>query len=144
MTSLDRPKLRPLAGRRLDHDGHSYVLLEDPLGAFRDPVLVPADGFHWVVRHFDGQTTLTEIQARVLRETGHLIGSAELQSMVEQLDRAMVLEGATYAAFLDDYRSQGTRAAAHAGRAYAGSDRALRAQLGQFFYDSKGSGPPKF
>jgi MEMO1 family protein len=144
MTLLDRPKLRPVAGRRLDHDGHSYVLLEDPLGAFRDPVLVPADGFHWVVRHFDGQTTLTEIQARVLRETGQLISSAELKAMVEQLDRAMVLEGPTFAAFLDEYRSQGTRAPAHAGRAYAATDRALRAQLGQFFYDSKGSGPPRF
>jgi AmmeMemoRadiSam system protein B len=144
MTSLDRPKLRPLSGRRLDHDGQAYVLLEDPLGAFRDPVLVPLSGFQCVVRHFDGLTSLQEIQARVLRETGQLVSSAELQSLVEQLERPMVLEGPTFTTFLEDYRNQGVRPASHAGRAYASTDRSLRAQLGRFFYDTRGSGPPKF
>ncbi|HEV3168114.1 MAG TPA: AmmeMemoRadiSam system protein B [Isosphaeraceae bacterium] len=142
MASIDRPRLRPLSGRRLDHEGQPYVVLEDPLGAFRDPILIPLDGFHYVVRHFDGETSLVDIQARVLRETGQLITSNELQTMVDQLDRAMVLEGPTFTAFLETFRSERTRPPAHAGRAYAGTDRALRAQLGQLFANENGSGHP--
>jgi AmmeMemoRadiSam system protein B len=143
MASLDRPKLRPLSGRRLAHEGQDYVVLEDPLGVFADPVLIPMAGYQCVVRHFDGQTPLLEIQARILRETGQLVTSAELQGLVDQLDRAMVLEGPTFAAFQEDYRNERTRPAAHAGRAYAGTERALRAQLGCFFADGRGSGPPR-
>jgi MEMO1 family protein len=143
MESLDRPKLRPLSGRREQFQGEEYVVLEDPLGVFRDPILVPLDGFHWVVRHFDGQTSLLDIQARILRETGQLITSAELKTLVTQLDHAMALDGPTFAAFVEGYRNELTRPPAHAGRAYAGTERALRAQLGQFFFDAKGAGLPR-
>ena len=54
---------------------------------------------------------------------------AELQDLVEQLDRAMVLDGPTFAAFLDAYRRERVRPAALAGRSYAATERALRAQL---------------
>ncbi len=143
MGSLDRPKLRPLPpGRRLEHQGRAYVALFDPLGAFRDAVLIPIEGYLGVVRHFDGETPLAEIQARVLRETGRAISAAELRNLVEQLDRAMVLDGPTFAAFHDDYRRQSVRPAAFAGRSYAGTERALRDQLAQFFSHHKGSGMP--
>src|SRR5919112_3042966 len=85
MASLDRPKLRPVSVQRFDHAGQSFAVLEDPLGVVSNPVLIPLDGFHWVVRHFDGRTSLTEIQARILRETGQLIPAAELTRLVEQL-----------------------------------------------------------
>jgi MEMO1 family protein len=143
MSSLDQPKLRPLAGRRVDHQGQAYVVLEDPLGVLRDPVLITLEGFHWVVRHFDGQTPLLEIQARVLRETGQLITSAELRTLIEQLDKAMVLEGPTFDTFRENYRNARVRPPAHAGRAYAGTEVALRAQLSQFFAGEKGSGLPR-
>jgi MEMO1 family protein len=54
MGSLDRPKLRPLSAQRVEHDGRPFAALEDPLGAFSDTVLIPLEGFHRVVRHFDG------------------------------------------------------------------------------------------
>lgn len=142
MASLDRPKLRPLSARRFDHEGQSYVLLEDPLGVFRDPVLIPIAAFQHVVRRFDGNTSLVEIQAAVLRETGQLITTAELERMLEQLDQAMVLEGPAFVTFQESYRNELRRPPAHAGRAYAGTERALRAQLARFFVDAKGSGPP--
>ena len=63
MRDVDRPKLRPLSGRREQFEGQEYVVLEDPLGVFRDPILIPIDGFHWVVRHFDGRRRSLEIQA---------------------------------------------------------------------------------
>ncbi|HEX8201981.1 MAG TPA: AmmeMemoRadiSam system protein B, partial [Isosphaeraceae bacterium] len=140
--SLDRPKLRPVSVRRYDHAGQAFALLEDPLGIVADPVLIPLDGFHWVVRHFDGRTTLAEIQARILQGTGQRVAPAELRRLVEQLDAAMILDGPTFAAFCAAYRQERIRPPAHAGRSYAGSAPALRAQLARFFADARGSGPP--
>jgi MEMO1 family protein len=143
MASLERPKLRPLSARRFEYRGRTYAALEDPLGAFDDPVLVPIDGFHWVVRHFDGTSTLAEIRARVGREAGYSITMAELREMVEHLDRAMVLDGPTFAAFHASYRRQRIRPAALAGRSYAGNGPALRAQLDRFFAHERGAGAPR-
>src|SRR5437899_1114340 len=99
MGSLDRPKLRSLSAQRFEHEGRAFAALEDPLEAFTEPVLIPLDGFYWVVRHFDGETTLTVIQARILRETGQHVTTAELERLVAHLDQAMVLDGPTYDAF---------------------------------------------
>jgi AmmeMemoRadiSam system protein B len=143
MASLDRPQLRPLSGRRFEREGRSFVALEDPLGVFPHAILVPLEGFHLIVRRFDGQTTLREIQARVFQETGQWIAAHEIESLVEQLDRALVLDGPTFAAFCDNYRRQRIRPAALAGRSYAGTEKALRAQLAQYFTHERGAGPPR-
>jgi MEMO1 family protein len=142
MATLDRPKLRPMHARRIDHQGQALVALEDPLGVATGPTLIPMDGFHWVVRHFDGTRALADIQADVLRQTGQMIPSADLDMLVAHLDRAMVLDGPTFAAFRQEYRDAHTRPAALAGRSYAGTERALRAQLGCFFAHERGAGLP--
>ena len=142
MPMLDHPKLRPMHARRVDHQGQSLVSLEDPLGIASGPTLIPIDGFHWIVRHFDGTRALSEIQADVLRQTGQLVPSADLEKLVAHLDRSMVLDGPTFGAFYQDYRAALTRPAALAGRAYAGTERALRAQIGRFFAHERGSGEP--
>jgi AmmeMemoRadiSam system protein B len=143
MSSLDRPKLRPLLPRRVEHQGQAFVVLQDPSGVLTYPVLIPFDGFEHIVRHFDGRSTLSEIQGRVLRATGLFLALEELKSLVERLDAAMVIEGPTFAAFLQSYRESGRRPAAMAGRSYAATVRALRAQLEQFFVDANGSGLPR-
>jgi len=142
MATLERPKLRPMSLRRVDHDGQVLVALEDPLGVAPGPVLVPMDGFHWVIRHFDGTRALTEIQADVLRQTGQMIPSADLDSLVAHLDRAMVLDGPTFQAFHRDYREARTRPSALAGRSYAGTERALKAQLAGMFAGENAAGSP--
>ncbi|MDB5351426.1 MAG: putative dioxygenase [Planctomycetota bacterium] len=142
MATLDRPKLRPMHARRVDHQGQAFVALDDPLGIAASPMMIPMDGFHWVVRHFDGKKALSEIQADVLRQTGQLISSADLESLVNQLDRAMVLDGPTFATFHETYRNEHTRLAAFAGRSYAGTERALRSQLARFFAHEGGAGAP--
>lgn len=142
MATLERPKLRPLSGRRVEHEGQSFVLLEDPLGVAAEGVVLPLNGFQHVVRHFDGNSTLPEIQARVLRETGQLIHAAELETLVQKLDEAMILDGPAYAEFVENYAHEHTRPAAFAGRSYAGTERALRTELARFFEGSDGPGIP--
>ncbi len=110
---------------------------------FVDPVLIPIDGYQWVVRQFDGATRLGEIQARVLRETGQLISTARLEELVEQLDRALVLDGPTFAAYHESYRRAPVRPAALAGRSYAGTERALQAPAPPLLLGRPGSGLPQ-
>jgi predicted class III extradiol MEMO1 family dioxygenase len=143
MASLDRPKLRLLSAQWIERWGQTYTELQDPLRAFTDPVRIPIDRYQWVVRHFDGRTALSDIQVRLTRETGQWTSSAELERVVAQLDRAMVLDGPTFAAFHETYRRERVRTPAHAGRSYLGTERALRAQLGQFSAHAKGSGLPR-
>jgi AmmeMemoRadiSam system protein B len=117
-------------------------LLQDPAGVVAQPVLIPLDGYVRVVRHFDGQSTLADIQARVLRETGQFVGMNELEDLVRRFDEAMIIEGPAFALFHQQYRESRCRPAVMAGRSYAATLRALRAQLEQFFVDRNGSGAP--
>jgi AmmeMemoRadiSam system protein B len=142
MPSLERPKLRPLSARRFDRDGLSYALLQDPLGAFTDPVLVPLQAFVHICRHFGGQMTFAEIREAIRAETGQHVPVEVIEGLAYQLDRAMVLEGPTFAAFQNSFRRAGIRTAALAGRSYAGSDPALRSQLLSYFRSPAGAGPP--
>ena len=142
MSSLERPKLRPVNSRRVEHQGQSFVMLQDVTGAISQPVLIPIDGFNHIVRHFNGQSTLIEIQGHVLRSTGLFLALNELEALVNRLDAAMLIEGPTFEAFHRSYRESGKRPAALAGRSYAATVRALRAQLEQFFVDGAGAGVP--
>jgi AmmeMemoRadiSam system protein B len=141
MTTLDRPKLRTLAASRFDHQGQPYALLQDPLGAFTSPVLVPLGAFIHVCRHFDGLTPLAEIPTRVQQATGQRLAAEVLERLVEQLDQAMVLDGPTFASFQETFRQSQHRPAALAGRSYAAEDATLRAQLQGYFRGDGGAGP---
>ncbi len=140
MTTLDRPKLRYLSASRYDHEGRSFALLHDPLGAFTSPVLVPLEAFLHICRHFDGQNTLAEIPSRVQQESGFRLGGEVLERLVADLDRAMVLDGPTFASFRDAFREQSVRTAALAGRSYPAEPAALREQVSGYFHAAGGAG----
>ena len=129
--------------RRVEHQGQSFVLLQDPTGVVSEPILLPFDGFQHIVRHFDGQSTLIDIQAKSSTPNGSFSRAHELEELVRRLDAAMILDGPTFAAFHQSYRESGRRPAALAGRSYAATVRALRAQLEQFFVGSGGAGLPR-
>jgi AmmeMemoRadiSam system protein B len=142
MATLDRPKLRSLPAQSFDHLGQPYALLQDPLGAFTSPVLVPLDVFVGICRHFDGEVTLEEVRARVHAETGRRIPREVLERLVTQLDSAMVLDGPTFATFQEAFRSAASRPPALAGRSYAAGEMALRQQLVSYFASDGGAGSP--
>jgi AmmeMemoRadiSam system protein B len=119
-------------------------MLQDPAGVVPQPVLIPLDGYVRVIRHFDGRSTLMEIQARVLQESGHFVAMKELEDLVRRFDEAMILDGPAFAMFHQQYRQERRRPAALAGRSYAATLRALRAQLEQMFVGRDGAGSPAF
>jgi AmmeMemoRadiSam system protein B len=142
MATLDQPQLRPLRGYRVEHEGRAFVAFDDSLHVADPSALVPMEIAQYVLVHFDGRRTLPEIQAQVLRATGQLLPTDNLVTLVAQLDAAMILDGPTFAAFHDGYRQERVRPAALAGRSYAGTERALKAQLARFFAHDDGAGLP--
>jgi AmmeMemoRadiSam system protein B len=118
------------------------VALEDSLGLFAGQVLIPLRAFQQIIRHFDGRTTLVEIQARIQAETGRSTPIFELEALVEKLERAMVLDGPTLAGVVDRYARQEVRPSSHAGRSYAADGFVLRRELARSFEDPKGAGLP--
>ncbi len=140
MATLDRPQLRPLSGRRVEHLGRSYLALTDPLGAFRDAVLIPAATFQQVVRHFDGRSTIDQICGQVERLTGSRPAAAEVRALVEDLDRRLVLDGPAFASYVADYAREPVRPSAFAGRSYPADRARLRAELDRTFADPGGAG----
>ena len=142
MATVDRPRLRPRSGSRVEHQGRSYVALEDPLGLFKGQVLIPLEAYRAVVRHFDGSKTLAEILDRVNRESGRPISMGELEGLVEQLDRSMVLDGPTVRSFGESYSRLESRPAAFAGRSYPADPSRLREELGRYFAHPQGSDFP--
>jgi len=142
MGTLDRPKLRPLAARRHDDRGRSFVAFDDPSGAFDGSVLVPMDLYRRVVRHFDGRSSLGEIASAVLRESGAPIALAELRRLAGRLDETLVLDGPAFSAVREDYARTPTRPAALAGRSYPSGAADLRDQLAAYFAHPAGAGLP--
>ncbi len=141
MAANDCPKLRSLRSRELWHDGRLFIALDCPFGLFPESILIERDWFFRVVRNFDGNHSLGSIAASFLRETGALVTVGELESFAGQLDRAGAIDSPAFARFLEDYRAQRLRPAAHAGGSYSNSERALRVQLARYFADPAGSGP---
>ena len=142
MATLDRPKLRMLNASRFEHQGLAYAMVQDPLGAFVDPVLIPLEAFLHVCRHFDGTLTLAEIGSRVQEQTGMWIAPEQLGQLVAELDRVMVLDGPTFAAFRSTFRESTKRSAALAGRSYPAAGDALRSELFDYFRSDHGAGDP--
>ena len=110
--------------------------MQDLTGAIAQPVLIPIDGFNHIVRHFDGQSTLIEIQGRVLRSTGLFLALNELESLVSRLDAAMMIEGPTFDAFHRSLSRIGPAAGGDGGPVLcgdgAGPARTARAVLRRF------------
>ena len=142
MATLDRPRLRLLSASRIDQRGEPFVALEDPMGLATSPVLIPLQGYLQVVRRFDGRSTLDEIEAQFFGETGRRLPPGDLADFVSRLDRAMLLDGPTFAAFRQAYAALEIRPSALSGRSYPASESALRAELGRIFAHPAASGPP--
>ncbi len=129
MANLDRPLLRPLSGRRVEHRGQDCLALTDPLGSFRDPILVASATFQRIIRHFDGRSTVDQILDLVERTTGSRPDFGEIAGLIADLDRRMVLDGPTFAEYRAAYAAIPIRSAALAGRSYPADATRLRADL---------------
>ena len=139
-----RPRLRAVEAFPAVVGGREVVCLRDPSGLAEGVLTVPRP-LIGILARLDGTRTVRDVQAEIMRESGTLVPSERLQSVIETLDRHLFLEGKRLEAergrVAAAFHASPVRAAAHAGRAYAGEPDALARELEGFFVHADGPGP---
>ncbi len=140
----EKPKLRPIEAFPAEHEGRRMILLRDPTGYSDNLVAVTEPGL-FILALFDGRRTLRDVQEEILRQTGQLVDSGQIAALVEQVDRALLMEGETFeahrAAVDGAFRAAPVRAPHHAGGAYEADPAALASQLDSML-DGHPTAPP--
>ena len=140
-----RPRLRNLEAFPLEHEGSQVIALRDPAGFVQQVVLLPGPLLD-VVSLFDGERSIDEIQAVLARRHADAPTAAQIAGVAAQLDAGGFLDSPAFAArrarIEDAFRRSPTRAAVHAGGAYAGEPVELRRQIDAFFTGAGGPGRP--
>lgn len=92
----------------------------------------------------DGKRTAKEISALFAQHTGHILKTEEISALVQDLERALLLETPETAQkrldLLRAFKESPVRKALSAGRAYPGEVLELAKMLGRYFQDPKGPG----
>jgi AmmeMemoRadiSam system protein B len=139
------PKLRSVDPLPVEVQGVRAIALKDPLQISDRMVCVHRDALH-VLALLDGRHSLLDIQAELTRSAGRIVYAEEIQSLLDKLDEAYLLEGERFkAAFkqkVAEYRQLPFRPYAHAGMSYSGDADALKRELRAFFASSSGPGMP--
>jgi AmmeMemoRadiSam system protein B len=138
------PRLRSVEAFPVEHDGQRAIALRDPAG-FTPSVLVLPGPLLEIVSMFDGEHTIADVQAAVLRQHGQRVSAAQIESIAASLDEHGFLDSPRFAervaAIEQEFRAAPTRPAAHAGGAYHGEPEALRQAMDAFFAPPAGPGP---
>jgi AmmeMemoRadiSam system protein B len=124
-------------------EGREVICLRDPSGV-TDAVVSLSRPALEIVALFDGQRSLVEVQGEVMRRRGTLVTQAELEGLVEALDRNLFLDSPRLIEERtrqgEAFRASPVRAAFHAGKAYAGDPDKLAESLAGYLADPGGPG----
>ena len=138
------PRLRPLDAFPVQHDGERSIALRDPSG-YTDAVVVLPRVMLEIVSLFDGEHSILDIQAAIMRRRGELIPRERIEEVVDAFDEQGLLDSSRFAerraAVEREFLGAPTRPAAHAGGAYAADPAELRAVFDGFFVPPAGPGP---
>jgi AmmeMemoRadiSam system protein B len=139
-----RPRLRRVEAFPLEHEARRFLGLRDPAGYTDAVVLVPLELLE-IVSLFDGEHSIVDIQADIMRVKGELIRREQIEQLLAALDEQGFMEGAAFEtrrSRVDEaFRAAAVRPAAHAGGAYPGDPDELRAAMDAFFAAPAGPGP---
>lgn len=117
------PRLRPVEAFPATVEGREVICLRDPSGV-SDAVVSLSRPALEIVALFDGQRSLVEVQGEVMRRRGTLVTQAELEGLVEALDRHLFLDSPRLSEERSRqviaFRTSAVREPFHAGKAYAG------------------------
>jgi len=130
----DTPRLRPdIEVIPTSYQGEPVFMVRDSLGLIPEPILLQEDGI-LLLRLIGGEHSLGEIQLEFMRRNNNVyIGLDAIQSMIQQLDEAMLLDSPRYrrarARIVQEYVGLSVRPAHLAGTAYPAERPALEAFL---------------
>ncbi len=141
--SADQPRLRAVEAFPIEHEGEQFIALRDPAGYTSSVVMLPA-GVVEIVALFDGQHSMVDIQAELMRRHGEIVPRAQLEELVEGLDEHGFMESVRFAerraAIEAEFLASPARPASHAGGAYAAEPDELRRAMDDFFAPPEGPG----
>lgn len=131
------PRLRPLEAFPVRVDGRTMICVRDHEGLVEEPVFLTPETF-LVASMLDGRADVLDIQTAFARRSGgSLLMSGDIRRLVEDLDRAGLLETEGLAqrrqALAEAFAALPARPAYHAGRAYPDDPAALAAALDRYF-----------
>jgi hypothetical protein len=137
------PRLRAVEAFPVEHEGEKFIALRDPAGYTSSVVMLPG-GVVEIVALFDGDHSVVDIQAELMRRYGEIVPRAQLEELVEGLDEHGFMESPRFAgrrAAIDaEFLASPTRPASHAGGAYAAEPDELRRTMDEFFAPPEGPG----
>ena len=135
MSMLSQPKVRPLISEWVMANGEVRLALRDPDELIEGTVLISA-ALAPVLELCDGEHSLAGLHAALSLRHGISLPIATLESLVNQLDAALLLESARAQAARDKaraaYRSLSFREPALAGVSYPADPAELSAMLDEF------------
>jgi AmmeMemoRadiSam system protein B len=140
----DRPKLRAVEIFPVQHEGKTLFYLKDPQN-FAQPLGISPMGY-FIVSHFDGKHSLVDIQAAYNKQFGTLLLTHELTAFIDLVDSHLYLHTDRFLLHrnrvIAEFKSEATRAAAHAGSIYHADPDQLSRQLDGYFLAPQGPGRP--
>jgi MEMO1 family protein len=140
----DKPRVRPVEAFPVQQDGKTLVYLKDPLN-FATPLGISPAGY-FVLAHFDGQHSFTDVQEAYCKQFGSLLMSDDLKSFLDMLDQHYYLDSERFRDYKNvvvlEFRNQTTRVPAHVGGVYKADPEELKTQLEGFFSAPNGPGLP--
>lgn len=141
---MDFPKFRTdVSVFPVTVDGQNMIFVQDSQGLSQG-VFVPHQVFARLVSFFDGNHSIRDIQCEAMRQYGELVYTEQIEAVIEELDRALLLETPRFRDTLnqlkEDFRKGELRRAFFSGKSYAGDTDPLRDQLAAYFLGPGGPG----
>jgi AmmeMemoRadiSam system protein B len=125
----------------IEHEGKPMIVLRDQEGIVDQPMGLSVGGF-LVASLLNGRHTAEEIRTVFTKSTGTVLTSAEIQTLVSQLEKAQLLETPALherrKKILDDFLASPTRKAQFLGNGYPQEPLELAVHLGKYFQAPKG------
>jgi AmmeMemoRadiSam system protein B len=124
----EKPKLRQLEPIPVKQEGRDMIALRDPQGYLRNLVMLPPP-IYYVASLCDGTRSLRDLQTAYVRRFGDIITSSQVESIVNELGKQLLLDNDTFRDYkgrLDsEYLSLPNRPMISAGSGYQADPRAL-------------------
>jgi AmmeMemoRadiSam system protein B len=115
------------------YQGRRALVIKDPLGLMRDPVLLSGDGL-LILELVDGRRSAVDIHAELVRmREGRPVGLGSISGLAAELESAFILDSARFRAeknrLVTDYAALRVRPPCMAGRSYPADPRELGVML---------------
>lgn len=125
---LDRPAIRALEIMPVRTRQGEFLMVRDPVGLIEGAALLVPDPILLVFLQLaDGNTSLGEMASKVTEATGQILPAGLFESLVKQLDEALLLQSERFVAALKDkyqkFMDSPTRAFRVFGVSQPGTDR---------------------